>query len=353
MKRTAGELAEFVGGRLEGRASEAIEKVADIETAGPGDLTWADARFSDKVFRTGASCILVSEGAFPDRTTIRVDNPKAAFARAAAWLDPPRRPQPGIHPTAVVAGDARMGTGVFVGAHAVIDSGVAAGAFSAIHAGCHIGSGCRIGAECTIHANVVLYPGVELGDRVVLHAGVVVGSDGFGYVRDGDEYVKFPQIGGVSIEDDVEIGANTTIDRGALGSTVIGRGTKLDNLCHVAHNVRIGARTVVAAQTGISGSVTIGDDAVIAGQVGIADHVRIDSGAVVGAQCGIPSGKRIRAGEVFWGTPARPLKDVKVQQAYISRLPRMAAELERLRKSVDELLSISGPPVTGPDDFGG
>ena len=335
--KTAGELAEFLRGRLEGRASEVIERVADLDTAGPGDLSYAESKRMDRVADSRAACVLVAEGEFPDRTAIYVDNPKAAFARAAEWLDPTPRLSAGIDPTAVVADDAELGAGVTIGAHTVIGSGAVLGASSVILAGCHIGSGCRIGAECRIHPNVVLYPGVTLGNRVVLHAGVVIGSDGFGYVRDGDSYVKFPQIGTVLIDDDVEIGANSAIDRGSLGATVIGQGTKVDNLCHVAHNVRIGARTVIAAQTGVSGSATIGDDAIIAGQVGIADHVRIDSGAVVGAQCGIPSGKRIRAGEVFWGTPARPLKNIKLQQAYVSRLPRLADELAKLREDVEAL----------------
>lgn len=342
MKTTAGELAEWVGGRLEGRASEPIEGVAGLESAGPGDLSYAEDRFLEEVQRSGAACVIVPRGSFPGKTTIQVDDPKLAFVRAAALLYPVHRPSPGLHPTAIVAPDAEIGEGVWVGPHAVIESEVVIGPASAVHGGCRIGQGCRIGEECTFYPNVVLYSGVEIGNRVVVHAGAVIGSDGFGYVRDEKDYLKFPQIGRVILEDDVEIGANTTIDRGSLGSTVIGRGTKLDNLCHVAHNVQIGARTVIAAQTGISGSVSIGDDAVIAGQVGIADHVRIDSGAVVGAQCGIPSGKRIRAGEVFWGTPARPLKDVKVQQAYISRLPRLADELARLRKRVEELASDSG-----------
>lgn len=337
MKRTAQELAEFLDGELEGPGSVSIEGIADLETAGTGDLSYAEPDRVDKVSTSRAACVLVSGGRYPARTTIRVANPKAAFARAAVWLNPPAHPAPGVHPTAIVSGDAEVGRGVSVGAHSVIEAGAVLGASSVISAGCHIGSMCRIGVECMIHSNVVLYSGVELGDRVVLHAGVVIGSDGFGFVQDGDTYVKFPQVGSVRIGDDVEIGANSTVDRGSLGQTVIGRGTKLDNLCHVAHNVRIGENTVIAAQTGVSGSVIIGDNAVIAGQVGIADHVRIDSGAVVGAQCGIPSGKRIRAGEVFWGTPARPLKNIKVQQAYISRLPRFADELSELRRQVAEL----------------
>ena len=337
MKRTAMELAAFLGAEMSGAPDVSIESVAELDTAGPGDLSYAEPRYSDRVAASGAACVLVAGGAFAGKATIAVPNPKAAFARAAAWLMPSVRPKPGVHPRACIGDGVRLGEGVHIGAHAVLDEDVIVGDHTAIHPGCHIASGCRIGEGCTIRANVVLYSGVEIGNRVVLNAGVVVGSDGFGYVRDGDEYVQFPQFGQIRIEDDVEIGANSTIDRGSLGSTVIERGTKLDNLVHVAHNVRIGSRTVIAAQTGVSGSCDIGDDAVIAGQVGIADHVRIDSGGIVGAQCGIPSGKRIRAGRVFWGTPARPLDDIKIQQAYISRLPRMAREFERLKKTVEEL----------------
>jgi UDP-3-O-[3-hydroxymyristoyl] glucosamine N-acyltransferase len=337
MKRTAGELAQFLGGVVDGVSGESIEGVAELDSAGHGDLSYAEPRYLDRVDASQASCVLVSEGEFPGTTTIQVSNPKAAFARAANWLIPPVRPKPGVHPTAVVSEGVQLGERVHVGAHAVIEDDVVIGNDTVVYPGCHIASQCRIGEGCTIRTNVVLYPGVEIGNRVVLHAGVVVGSDGFGYVRDADEYVQFPQLGRIRIEDEVEIGANSAVDRGSLGSTLIGRGTKLDNLVHVAHNVRIGARTVIAAQTGVSGSCDIGDDAVIAGQVGIADHVRIDSGAVVGAQCGIPSGKRIRAGRVFWGTPARPLDDIKIQQAHISRLPKMAAELARLKQLVEQL----------------
>lgn len=346
MNKTAGELAEFLGGRLEGRPSQTIEGVADLESAGPGDLSYAEGRFLERVAASRAGCVLVSGGEFPDQTTVHVENPKAAFARAFAWLSPPERPRGGVDDTARVAEGARLDPGVFIGPNAVVEADVHIGADSVVGAGCFIGAGSRIGVSANLHSNVVLYPGVELGDRVILHAGVVVGSDGFGYVRDGGEYLKFPQLGRVRIGDDVEVGANTTIDRGSLGETVIGSGSKLDNLCHVAHNVRIGSRTVIAAQTGVSGSVTIGDDAVIAGQVGIADHVRIDSGAVIGAQCGIPSGKRVRAGEVYWGTPARPLRDVKLQQAYISRLPRMARDFERWRKKLEGV----GPGGEGAPD---
>ncbi len=342
MKRSAAELSEFLGGRLEGDGGRVVEALASLETASEGDLSYAESRYLEQVRLSRASCVLVPEGEFPGQTTIVVDNPKAAFARAAEWLFPKPGPTAGIHPTAQIGKGVQLGAGVMVGPRCVIEDDVEIGPSTAVHPGCYIAEGVRIGAECTIRPNVVFYQGVEVHDRVIIHAGVILGSDGFGFVRDGAGYVKFPQIGRLVIEDDVEIGANSCIDRGALGATVIERGTKLDNLCHVAHNVRIGAHTVIAAQTGISGSCDIGANAVIAGQVGIADHVRIDDGSIVGAQCGIPSGKRIRAGEIFWGTPARPLKDIKVQQAYLSRLPRIAKEVARLGEEVDRLKDSSG-----------
>ena len=337
MKRTAGELAEFLGGRLAGSSLEPIENVADLESAGKGDLSYAETRYQDRVVTSQASCVLVSEGEFPPKTTIVVKNPKVAFVRAAGWLSPQGRPTPGNHPTAVIGADVRLGDGVAVGARAVIEDGSRIGPFSLVGPGCYIGRDCRIGAECVIHANVVIYPGAEIGNRVILHAGVVIGSDGFGYVRDGDTLLKFPQVGKLTIEDDVEIGANTTIDRGSLGRTLIERGTKLDNLCHIGHNVRIGPRTVIAAQTGVSGSCSIGADSMIGGQVGMGEGARVDDGSIIGGQSGILNGKRARAGEVLWGTPARPLKDMKRQQAYVARLPKMAKELERLREDVRRL----------------
>jgi UDP-3-O-[3-hydroxymyristoyl] glucosamine N-acyltransferase len=207
----------------------------------------------------------------------------------------------------------------------VITHGVRIGAYSRIDAGVVIGANVHIGRSCHLYPRVVLYPGIELGDRVIVHAGAVLGSDGFGYVRDSatGEYTKFPQQGRLVIEDDVEIGANTTIDRGALEETRIGQGTKLDNLVQVGHNVSIGRDVVIAAQTGISGSSTIADGAIVGGQVGIADHVEIGPGAILGAQAGIPSGKRIHGpGVVFWGTPARPIKDYLKELATLARLAR-------------------------------
>jgi UDP-3-O-[3-hydroxymyristoyl] glucosamine N-acyltransferase len=206
-----------------------------------------------------------------------------------------------------------------------VSEDVTIGDHSAIGAASFVGAGVRIGANCDIKSNVSVYPGTTIGDRVIIHAGAVLGSDGFGFVRDEQtgRYAKFPQVGKLEIGDDVEIGANSTVDRGALDATVIGRGTKLDNLVHVGHNVRIGENVVIAAQTGISGSAVIEDGAVIAGQVGIADHVTIESGAILGAQCGVPSGKVIRGkGILFWGTPARPIKQYLKELAVLARLAK-------------------------------
>ena len=339
MKRTAGELAEYLGGRLEGSPGEPIENLADLDTAGEGDLSYAETRFKDQVASSKASCVLISEGQFPTKTTIVVQDPKLAFVRAAEWLVPPAEPVPGVHPSAVIGEAVELGEGVEIGAHVVIEKGARVGASTVIRPGCYIAAGSQVGSQCVIHANVVIYPGAQIGNRVILHAGVVIGADGFGYVRDGDTLLKFPQRGQLVIEDDVEIGANTTIDRGSLGRTLIEKGAKLDNLCHIGHNVRIGGRTVIAAQTGVSGSCSIGADSMIGGQVGVGEGARIDDGSVIGGQSGVLNGKHSRAGQVLWGTPARPLKDIKLQQAYVARLPKMAKELQRLREEVRQLKS--------------
>jgi UDP-3-O-[3-hydroxymyristoyl] glucosamine N-acyltransferase len=260
----------------------------------------------------------------PDKPLLLVVQPKLAFARAARLLRPADR-RSGVDPAALVASSAALAQDVWVGPGAVIQANASIGARTRIDAGVVIGSRVRIGSDCHLYPRVVLYSGTELGDRVIVHAGAVLGSDGFGYVRDSvtGEYAQFPQQGRLIAEDDVEIGANSTIDRGALEETRIGRGTKLDNLVHIGHNVIIGRNVVIAAQTGVSGSSTIGDGAIVGGQVGIADHVEIGPGAILGAQAGIPSGKHIHGpGIVFWGTPARPIKEYLKELATLARLTR-------------------------------
>ena len=341
-RKTVAELAAHVGGRVIGDGTVLIERIASIESAGRGAIAFVeDIKFLGDAQNTRASCLIVPPGAPGAQTSawslIETERPKLAFARIAELLHPPKQQQPGIHPTSVVATSAQIDASAFIGPYAQIGERTRIHAGAQIHAGVSVGGDVRIGRNCMVHPNVVLYDGVRIGDRVILHAGVCIGADGFGYVRGEDGYHKFPQIGTVVIEDDVEIGAHTCIDRGALGETRIGRGTKIDNLVQIAHNVQIGERVVIAAQTGISGSTVIEDDAVIGGQVGMGDHARVQRGAVIGSKAGILPGKIVRAGTVMWGVPVRPLDEYKRLNAHWGRLPQMRAEIDELRQQVREL----------------
>ena len=311
MKQTVAQLAEFLGGELKGRGDVVLEAVASLENAGPADLSYAEEKFHSEARASRAGCILVRSGEFPGQTVILVPNPKLALALAAVRLYEQKPAATFVHPTAVVEPGAAIGTGTTIGA------------------GCTIGEDVRIGDACTLHPRVTIYPNVDIGNNVIIHAGAVIGADGFGFVRDGDRYVKFPQVGKVIIEDDVEIGANTCIDRGSLETTRIRRGSKLDNLIQIGHNVEVGEHTVIAAQTGISGSSTVGDHSILGGQVGIGEHARLDSNTIIGGQGGVLNGKHVRGGEVLWGTPVRPLKEFLEQQAHLSRLPRWVEEVKR------------------------
>jgi UDP-3-O-[3-hydroxymyristoyl] glucosamine N-acyltransferase len=311
VKQTARQLAERLGGKLDGVEDLVLSSVASLRNARPSDLSYAEEKFYAEARASQAGCLLVREGDFAGQTVIRVNNPKLAFARAAEFLLEGSDRVSFVHPTAVVEPDAVIGEGTQIGA------------------GCTIGSGVRIGMNCTLHPRVTVYPGVEIGNNVIIHAGAVIGADGFGYVKDGARYLKFPQVGRVVIEDDVEIGANTCIDRGSLETTVIRRGVKLDNLIQIAHNVVVGEDTVIAAQTGISGSSTIGPQSILGGQVGIGEHARLDANTIIGGQGGVLNGKHIRGGEVLWGTPVRPLKQFLEQQAHLARLPHWIDQLKK------------------------
>jgi UDP-3-O-[3-hydroxymyristoyl] glucosamine N-acyltransferase len=325
---TVSELAGLCDGRAEGDVERRITGVASPEGAKVQHLVFADSEKSERpALESAAGCVIVSERTVaPGRTLIRHSQPKLAFARLSARLHPAPRPAAGVHPQAVVDPSAKIGVGVSIGPWVAIGADVVIGANTIVEAGCSIGDGCRIGEDCRLYPRVTLYPGVAMGHGVIIHAGAVIGADGFGYVFNGKSYEKFPQVGAVEIGDDVEIGANATVDRSALGVTRVGSGVKIDNLVQVGHNVRIGEHVVIASQTGISGSVEIGHHAIIAGQVGLADHVRIESGAVLGAQCGVPSNKVIRRGEPVWGTPARPIKEYLKQLAILARLTRVQKE---------------------------
>ena len=313
------QLAEIVGGRVSGDGETRIERIADLDQAREGEIAYVDnERLFAAALASKAACLIVPQSEkFPDRTSIEVANPKLAFAQIGAVLHPSRR-QPSIHPSAVVAESAKIAATAYIGPNVCI--------------GEHV----TVGEDCVLHANVVLYDGVTIGNRVILHAGVCIGADGFGYVRHDLGYQKFPQIGTVVIEDDVELGAYTCVDRAALGRTRIGRGTKLDNMVHVGHNSDIGERVVIAAQTGISGSVVIEDDAVIGGQVGFGDHTRVQKGAVIGSKAGILPGKIVRPG-VWWGIPVQPLDQFKRMNAHLQRLPEMREQIKRLEQQIAEL----------------
>jgi UDP-3-O-[3-hydroxymyristoyl] glucosamine N-acyltransferase len=338
---TVAELAAHVGGRVGGDENVLIKRIASLESAGEGEIAFVeDKRLMESAGQSRASCLIVPEGVQVEGAClIETRRPKLAFALIAELLHPPKRREPEIHGTANIAESASLDLSVFVGARVEIGERVQIGAGTQIHAGVVIGDDVRIGHDCVIHPNVVLYDNVTLGDRVILHAGVVVGADGFGYVPDENNLRhKFPQIGTVIIEDDVEIGACTCIDRAALGQTRIGRATKIDNLVQVAHNVEIGERVVIASQTGISGSTVIEDDAVIGGQVGFGDHARVQSGAIIGSKAGVLPGKIVRPG-VWWGIPIQPLDEYKRINAYVNRLPQMREELKELRRQIRELQS--------------
>lgn len=332
MKRTLQQIADTVGARLIGDARVEVTAVASIESASGDDVVFVeDEKHLSAALHSRAGAVIAGDFAAStasDRPLLISDHPKLAFARAARALQQPLSPerndgQGSVHSTAVVHPSVVVGPGVVVEERAVIASQANIGEGSRIGAGCAIGVGVKIGRHCEIYPNVTIYPGAALGDRVIVHAGAVLGSDGFGYVRDRKtgHYEKFPQVGRLVIEDDVEIGANATIDRGALDETRIRRGAKIDNLVHIGHNCQIGEDVVIAAQTGLSGSIIIEDGVVLGGQVGIGEHARIEEGVMLGGQGGVLPHKILRGkGVVFWGTPAQPLRQYLKQLAALARL---------------------------------
>lgn len=322
------QLAELLKADLKGDTPEQdISRVGSAKSATEDTIVFAqDAATFLEALGSAAAAVIVPTPMGHDANVLKplllVRNPRLAFARAAQLLRT-EEAHPAIHPTAVIDGSALLNRRVSVGPYAVIEPEAKIGEGSSIGVGAVIGRGVVIGRNCRIHPRAVLYPCVELGDGVIVHAGAVLGSDGFGYVRDDatGEYIQFPQQGRLVIEDAVEIGANTTIDRGALDETRISRGVKIDNLVHVGHNVLVGKDVVIAAQTGISGSSMIGDYAIVGGQVGIGDHAKIGEQVVLGSGSGVLTHKKVHGpGVVFWGRPARPLRQYLKELATLSRL---------------------------------
>jgi len=328
MKRSLQQIAEAVGARLHGDGSVEVESVASIGSASRHDLVFVeDEKYLSRALQSGAGAVIAGEFAAGSsgKPVLISGHPKLTFARAAAFLQDKNREgrTAGAHATAVVHSSSRLASGVAVEEYAVVAEYAEIGEGSRIGAGCVLGRGVKIGRGCQIYPRVTIYAGTTLGDCVIVHAGAVLGSDGFGYVRDSKSgrYEKFPQVGRLVIEDDVEIGANTTIDRGALDETHIGRGTKIDNLVHIGHNCRLGENVVIAAQTGLSGSIVIENDVVLGGQVGIGEHARIEEGVMLGGQGGVLPNKVLRGkGVAFWGTPAQPVREYLKQLAALARL---------------------------------
>lgn len=317
------EIAERLAATYEGDGDRMIEDVAPLDAAGSHQLSFVgNRRAARDAQASAAGCLIVA----PDfantggRTVIRAKDPRGAFAKVIPLLRKLEAPEPGIHPTAVIGKDCRIGEGCTIGAY------------------CVLGDRVTLGAHSRLHPHVTIYSDVTIGARALIHSGAVLGADGFGFIFENGKYSKFPQIGRVVIGDDVEIGVGSAVDRAALGITSIGDGTKLDNMVHIGHNCRVGRHVVIVAQTGMAGGTVIEDYAVIGGQVGLGDNVTIKSGAVLGSGAGVLSSKIVRGGgEVYWGTPARPLKEYLESLANVARIPQLKREIAELQERLQAL----------------
>lgn len=343
--RSLSELAARVGGEVAGDGAVRIERVAPLEDAGPGAIAFFSNRKYRAAYETSrASAVIVEpdEPAVQGRNLLRVKNAYLAFAKISTLFNPPAEVAPGIAAEAFVHPEARVAPEAAVLPLAYVGPGAEVGPRTVLHPGAHVGAGARVGSDCVLHANAVVRDGCTLGDRVILQPGAVVGSDGFGYAFDmegeggsGPRHFKLPQIGRVVVEDDVELGANTCVDRGTLGDTVIGRGTKIDNLVQIAHNVGVGPLSILVAQAGIAGSTKLGMGVVAGGQVGIVGHLHIGDGAKLAAQSGVMND--IPAGEVHSGSPSRPHAEWLRQEAARAKLPELLRTVRRLEKEIEKL----------------
>jgi len=342
---SVGEVAERVGGTVVGDPDVRVHGLMPVEQAGAADLAlFTDRRYARLLSGCEAAALLVSDvlaDVNPEDVPTRVvcPDPRLALTELLEYWNPLPEPEPGIHPTAVLGHDVELGPGVTVGPYCVIGDHAVLGSGVVLDAHVCVGARARIGAGSRLHPQVVLYPNVVVGERVVLHAGVRLGVDGFGYVLDGHRLRKVPQVGRCVVEDDVEIGANTCIDRGSIGDTIVEQGAKLDNLVHLAHNVRVGSMSLLAAMVGVAGSSRIGRGVAMGGQVGISGHLKIGDGARLGAQSGIIGD--IPAGETVSGYPARPHKEYLRAMGHVFRLPVLARRVKALERALEELRTDS------------
>ncbi|HCL91354.1 MAG TPA: UDP-3-O-(3-hydroxymyristoyl)glucosamine N-acyltransferase [Verrucomicrobiota bacterium] len=345
MPYTVADIARLTGGEITGDASLVLNGFAPADRSQPGDLTFAEnANYFARAEQSAASAILV-DSAYTSRgkTLIRVPNARVAFAKVLPLFFPETPFAPGIHPTALVPASAQVDPTAHIGPYCVLGEQVRIGARSVLQGLNHIGANCVLGEEVNLFPNVTLYPRTEVGHRVRIHAGTVVGADGFGYVLDNGVHRKVPQIGNVIICDDVELGANVTVDRGALGPTFIGRGTKVDNLVQIAHNVTLGEHCIIVSQVGISGSTRLGNYVVLGGQVGLAGHLRIGNRVAVAAQSGVMH--NIPDGEKWLWTPAQPDRQAKRQMIALQQLPELLRRVKELEKRLE---AMGEPPAADP-----
>ncbi len=337
MQFTARELAEKIGADVSGDDSVVLTRLSEIEAAGPGDLSFiANKKYERYLDSSDASAVIVGISMSSDRLTLLLhDDPYLAFMKATRLFNPPRVYPPGIHATAVISESASIDSSAHIGPLVTVEDGVRIGANSVVLANCVIGEGNTLGDDCLLYPNVTLYHECRIGDRVIIHSGTVVGSDGFGYATSEGVHHKIPQVGIVRIENDVEIGANVTIDRATLGETRIGEGSKIDNLVQIAHNVTTGKGCILVAQVGISGSTKLGNYVVAGGQVGLTGHIEIGDGTMIAAQSGVS--KNVGPGKTLLGSPAREILKARKTEACVRRLPETLKRLKKLEEKVREL----------------
>ena len=346
--KTLAELSHLCGAELRGDPAGVVEGPAALAEAGPRQISFlAKPRYREEFLATRAAAVLVPRGFESPRGDVALlycQDPSASFTRVVgAFAAPEPRPAPGVHPTAHVDPSAEVARGASIGALCSVAAHARVGEASILHAGVHLGRGVEVGAQTVLHSSVVCYHGVRIGERCIVHAGAVLGADGYGFEPSSDPalpWTKIPQCGTVVVEDDVEIGANTTIDRGRFGSTRVGRGAKIDNLVHLAHNVVVGPGAMIVAQVGIAGSTRVGARAILAGQAGINGHIEIGAGARIAAQAGVFGD--VPAGADYLGWPARPRAEALRRYAHVERLPQLQERVQALERRIQELEGRSG-----------
>lgn len=337
MPHTAAEIARHLEGEVVGDGTVELTGFAAADNSKPGDLTFAEnAAYFARAEESAASAILVGDSfTSAKKVLIRVPNARIAFAKVLPLFFPAPPFAPGVHASAVVDSSAQIDRTAHIGPHCVVGSAARIGPRVVLEGGNHLGAQCQLGEDTRLFPGVTIYPRTVIGNRVSIHAGTVVGSDGFGYVFDHGQHRKVPQIGNVIIHDDVEIGANVTIDRGALGSTIIGKGTKIDNLVQIAHNVVVGEHCIIVAQVGVAGSTVLGNYVTVAGQAGIAGHLKIGDQATIAAQSGVMN--HVKDGEKWFGSPAQPDRQMKRIYIAMQRLPELLQRVSGLEKRLEEI----------------